>query len=369
MRFPGHIATLLLILLLSLPAMAYRNVPALVHLNKTEQADTIGFNLVESLCSMLYPHVMSGSVPLYVSPQKELRIDATALQSLEKSSGTEFRNCPDIFFHEYWSSTRKWTQFDIAGVSFVNKNQLEEKVSFGFIDLADIDSLLRVLKLPNNADGNCGISYLQALYSRRYNYHLVQLGTENFREAPVEAVKRKHEAFYSGKEIRNLQGIPPCKEISYQVLKKRYSTDIDWSNELIQALQSVLKDNPEVFLNLGGERFCHFPDTLVKIPGISGLLIEETWVRENRKPRLKSARIKIFFAEGDLDWISLDELEDFGIMLHYKTLREILSDKPFEFDLIRVNDEEVDPLLGKRYAEALKKAPWNSLKAYVYGNF
>ncbi|MDX5321157.1 MAG: hypothetical protein LPK45_08595, partial [Bacteroidota bacterium] len=77
------------------------------------------------------------------------------------------------------------------------------------------------------------------------------------------------------------------------------------------------------------------------------------------------ARIKITFAQGDLMWINLEELENYSIVLHYLPLREILAQKPFEYDLFRMNDEEIDPSIGSRYMDALKKAPWNQISAYV----
>lgn len=366
MKKAARVFGLLLVLVaFSKATMAYRDVPALVHLNKLEQADTIGFNLVEGICSLLYPRIMDGTVPLYVSPEKKLRIDAASLSSLENSTGTRFEACPDLFLHEYWSSNRKSTHFQVIGFSFVNKNMLNEKVSFGFVSIQDIDSLLHHSFIHTTANGSSNIAFDQALMSRRYAYHLVQLGQDAFQSNPVQAVKLKREAFSSGKELRGLSSIPPRKQLAYQVLKKKYTTDIDWSNDLVNAIEQVLKNNPELFYNLGGIRYDSFPTLSPKIPEVRGLLIEENWVKNGRKTSLESARIKIVLTQGDLQWITLSELESYGIVLHYKSLRDILSDKPFAYDLFRINNQEIDPEEGSRYIEALKKAPWNQLNAYV----
>lgn len=359
------VVVLLLMVAFSKASFGYRDVPALVHLNKLEQADTIGFNLVEGLCSLLYPKILDGSVPLYVSPEKKLRIDAASLKSLESSSGTEFEKCPDLFIHEYWSSNRKSTHFQVMGFSFVNKNMLKEKVAYGFVSIQDIDSLLHHTFIKTTANGSANIPFEQALMSRKYAYHLVQLGQEAFYSNPVQAVKLKREAFGGDKEIRSMVSIPARKQLAYQVLKKKYTTDIDWSNDLVSAIEKVLRDNPELYYNLGGERYDSFPNLKPNIPEVRGLLIEENWVKRGRKTAIESARIKIVLAQGDLFWINLEELETYGIVLHYKSLREILSDKPFAYDLFRINSQEIDPSEGPRFVEALKKAPWNQLNAYV----
>lgn len=360
----GHILLLSLLFLVT-ESSAYKDMPALVHLNKTEQADTIGFNLVESMCALFYPHILSGELPLYIGPDKKLRIDAAALTALETSNGTSFSKCPDFFIHEYWSSSRKKSSFTIIGFSFINKNLLNEKVVYGYIDFADADSLLRHTLIPNSANGSANLTYMDALLSRKYVYHLVQLGQEAFYSDPSLSVRLKREAFHSGKEIVNLKPVEPRKEIAYQVLRKKYSTDIDWSNELLDAMERVLRENPELYFNLGGQRYSAFPDTAFSFPQIKGILVEETWVKENRKPQLQSARIKIILGNGDLFWLELAELERYGILLHYMTVKDILKEKPFEYDLYRINNQDIDPEQGEKYMTALMKAPWNQLNAYV----
>ncbi|HCS19107.1 MAG TPA: hypothetical protein DIW47_00840 [Bacteroidetes bacterium] len=360
-----HSLWVLLYLVFAGNIQAYRDVPALVYLNKLEQPDTIGFNLVDGMCSLLYSRIMDGSVPLYVSPEKALRIDANSLQALENTSGTRFEACPDLFIHEYWSSSRKSTRFKIEGFSFVNKNQLNEKVAFGFVSLKDIDSLLSHSFISTSANGSYHVSFEQALMSRKYSYHLVQMGQEAFFSDPMQAVKLKYDAFHSGKEIRSQQIIPAYKQLTYQVVKKKYSTDIDWSNSLILAVEEVLNENPELFMNLGGQRYDSFPAKHFHVPEVRGLLIEEDWVKTERQAHIAKARIKIILINGDLHWIELSDLERYGIVLHYRSLRDILSEKPFEFDLFRINDQKIDPALGRQYFEGIKKAPWNQLNAYV----
>src|SRR5690606_37787470 len=194
----------------------------------------------------------------------------------------------------------------IAGFSFLNKNQLDQKVSYGFVDIQDIDCLLHHQLIPNNANGSSFISFENALLSRRNVYHLVKLGEEAFYTDPVQAVLLKKEAFHSGKEIRNQVALAQRKTLAYQVLSKKYTTDIDWSNEIVSALQVVLSQNMELYFNLGGNRYSAFPDTIYGIPRIKGLLVEETWVKKDRVVRMESARIKVILVNGDLQWVDLD---------------------------------------------------------------
>ncbi|MBI1221733.1 MAG: hypothetical protein GC180_03930 [Bacteroidetes bacterium] len=358
-------AAFVALILCTVKLFAYRDIPTMIYLNSEEQADTIGYNLVKGMCELLYPKILDGSVPLYVSPAKELKIDRASLLALENSSGTRFDACPELFIYEYWSSNRKSTSFRIHGFSFVNKNQLGQKVAYGFIDLNDIDSLLRRVNITTTANGSFEVSFQNVLMSRHYTYHLVHMGEENFQSNPALSVKLKREAFQSGKAIPDLMPIPARKQFAYQVLKKKYTTDIDWSNQLLEAIETVLKENPELFLNYGGTRYDSFPSKAFFIPEVKGLLVEEIWVKSNHQVRLESAKIKITFAQGDMLWMELNELEKYNLVLHFQSLRDILVNKPFAYDLFQVNDQAVDPEKGSLYFDALRKAPWNQINAYV----
>ncbi len=356
---------LALLLLLSGKVLAYRDVPALIYLNANEQKDTLGFNLVKSLCSHVYPLVLSGKIPLYDGPGKKLTIGPSTLTSLEQSSGTRFEDCPDLFIYEYWSSSKRSTEFRVIGLSFINKNSQGEKVSFGYVDIQELMPFVIHSFVPNNANGTHHLTFEQAIMSRRYQYHLVQMGQETFANEPLRALELRNEAFFSGKNIITQYPFPQEKLVVYQIMTKKYPTDIDLGNQVIAALRQVLQQNPEVFLNYGGDQLDSFPDTLFFVPEIRGVLIEEIWQKKERELLLKNARIKIFFADEELEWISLKELEELGILIGFKNLGEVLRNKPFQFELYRINDQEVDPEEGEKYFQALKKSPWARISEYV----
>ena len=102
----------------------------LTHLNKTEQKDTMGFNLVEALPVLVYRLIEQNKVPLWDSPDKGLNIGFESLKNIEKNSATRFTEISDLFFNELWSSNRKRTRFDILGFSFINKNDKGEANAF-----------------------------------------------------------------------------------------------------------------------------------------------------------------------------------------------------------------------------------------------
>lgn len=351
--------------LFSVEAFAYKEVPALIHLNKDEQADSSGFNLVTSLSELVFREIQSGSISLYDSPNKKIKISAEALLSLQTSSGTNFTECPDLFIHEYWSSNRKSTSFEILGFSFINKNRIDEKVAYGYVDMEEIQSILNKEHIPCNANGVADLSFEDALLSRNYYYHLVQFGDNGFYKDPVKAVQIKLEAFGSGKTIRNQLPLQPKKRMVYELHKKKYTTDIDISNSIIEGLQKVLNENPELFFNLGGARFVSFPDTLIDIPELTGILVDEVWVKKGGKPVIQSIKLKLFTTKGDLDWVDYQVFEEAGFMVEYKNLLHILRDKDFEFELQKINDQPIDSSKGRKYFEALKKAQWSSISEYV----
>lgn len=358
------IALIWLLLLATKPLSAYRDVPALIHLNKAEQYDSSGFNLVTSLTGLLYREISLGNVKLYDGPGKQIQISAEALTQLQISSGTTFETCPDLFIHEYWSSNRRSTTFEMVGFSFVHKNRLNEKVSYGYVELFEIQNLLNTSMIPCNANGSWGTSFEDALLSRNYYFHLVQFGDENFKKEPVKAVKIKQEAFTSDKEIRNQISLPQKKRFLYELTRKRYSTDIDLGNEIIAGIEKVLSKNPEIYFNLGGEKLTPFPDTLFQIPSITGLLIEEIWVKEN-EAYISQIRIKIFNEKGSLDWVNVNDIDQAGFLVHFESLFSLLGRKPFDYSAQKLNNQDLVDTEGPKYMKALKNAQWSRINEYV----
>ncbi|TNE79899.1 MAG: hypothetical protein EP332_09075 [Bacteroidetes bacterium] len=346
------------------PASAYRDVPALIHLNKAEQYDSSGFNLVSSLTSLLYREISLGKVKLYDGPGKQIQISPEALTQLQSSSGTTFESCPDLFIHEFWSSNRRSTSFEIVGFSFVHKNRIDEKIAYGYVDLSDIQDLLHKSLIPSNANGTWGTSFEDALLSRNYYFHLVQFGNENFRKDPVNAVKIKQEAFNLEKQIRNKITLPQQKRFLYELTRKRYTTDIDLGNDIITGIEQVLVKNPEIYFNLGGDKLSSFPDTLLNIPRITGLLVEEIWVKEG-EARISTIRIKIFTDKGSLDWANVDQFDQAGFMVHYESLFQLFARKPFDYSAQKLNDQDLQDTAGPSFIKALKQAQWSRINEYV----
>lgn len=361
-----NIVCIILLAFATSDTFAYKNVPALVHLNKYEQPDTLGYNLISSLCSLLYEPILNGEIKLYTGPDQSIQMDSFGLRTLELSSGKRFDSCVDMFLYEYWSSNRKSTTFQVNGISFVAKNYQGQKISFGFLDFRSIETFLKSNLIAVNANGYAGFSYFDIIYSRRYVFHLIQMGEETFSRNPELAVKLKREAFYSGKSLLNSTPLEPTKEIEYRIDKKRYHTDIDFSNDIIRAIENSLKENPELLLNHYLNTHDSTPWRNHQVPGIQSLVVIETWTKTHGRPVIYDAKIKLVFSDGETDFIPLGELETIGLVIQFQSIRDFLQTKPFLLELNRINQQDIPLEKGEIYMKALMGgAPWTQLNHYA----
>src|SRR5690349_12888493 len=82
-------------------------IPVLLFLNTYDQADSLGFNIVQSLPEFVYDQLLSGKVTLWDSPKKEDRIEPKTLMQIEKYAETSFRVTNQLFIYENWTRDRK----------------------------------------------------------------------------------------------------------------------------------------------------------------------------------------------------------------------------------------------------------------------
>ncbi|MEO8088268.1 MAG: hypothetical protein ABI763_15715, partial [Bacteroidota bacterium] len=74
----------------------------LLFVNTYDQADSVGFNIVQSLPELVYDQIVSGKVVLWDSPKKEDRIEPKTLMQIEKDAQTSFQLTNQLFIYENW---------------------------------------------------------------------------------------------------------------------------------------------------------------------------------------------------------------------------------------------------------------------------
>ena len=336
---------------------AYRDKPVLTHLNENEQRDTFGFNLVKSLPKLVYSLVKDNKVKLWDSPQKTIQITFSTLSNIERSSNTLFIETKDLFFNEVWSSTRKKTTFNIIGFSFINKNEKGNSVSYGFIDMEDIFTVLVDSIIPTNANGSFNISYLDALYSRNYHFNVVQFGNSTFKNDLSKSLQVKEKAF-TNKRIINKVTLPTAKRVVYEVL------NTEKSEAFYKAMQGFLNDNPEFFFNNGGNKiFTHLLPNLNF--SISKIEITEVWDKVNGLTTYNPQFIQLYFNNIPLPPIAVEEFTKYRLKIAFQDVKSALRIKDFNYILQKINHDEIPPTQSGKYIRAFENYFWTQITEYV----
>ncbi|MEZ4804259.1 MAG: hypothetical protein R2852_01890 [Bacteroidia bacterium] len=194
-----------------------------------EQEDTNGFNLVEYLPELFYNAINSGQVTLWDSPKKQIAISPIALKQIEQTNNVAFAHISNLFINELWSGTLRKTEFVIMGFSFLAESK-NGKVSFGYIELSEALGILSKNYIPCNVNGPANLTYIDALYSRRYEFNLLQFGTRDFSVNPSSSISIKKDAFYSKKKVVGLYKFKQTKEVTYVIEKNLRLEDDPGSN-------------------------------------------------------------------------------------------------------------------------------------------
>ncbi|HNQ61134.1 MAG TPA: hypothetical protein PKJ62_02000 [Bacteroidia bacterium] len=337
--------------------------PVLLFLSKQDQADTLGFNIVDELPNLVYKEIMSGRVSLWDSPNKDLQIKPSSLKSLEESSGDDFSNSKQLFIYELWDLDRKKGDLKTVGFYFSSRTTKGDEISYGFVAFESLDSLFRQTRISSNANGNCELTFDQVLKSHYYFFNVVQVGEKkitNIKEAL--ALKDEVKIFLSQKTV------PPssdCKDIVYLVepIPGDSNTYKENSNNLIQKLQLYLNENKEVFYNLGGDRIKNFIQ-LQKVT-ITSIEIQEKWVKFPDKIQNELVSIKIFAENQALDLIAKSDIHILDMLIDFKSLGDFLNEKEFYFRIGKINDQEITEAQSVAYLKGLRSWKWNQLTEFV----
>ena len=337
--------------------MGYDYTPVLLHLDKSQQTDTFGYNIVKEIHRLLYAKIVSEDVALWSSPSKQVKIDAASFREMEKSAYVPFVESKHFFIHELWRIYKKNFSFGVIGFSFTGETKGGRKINYGYIDANDVILLMQSRMIPNNANGNSGLSYWDALHSMNFEFDLVQFGKDDFKEKPLRSFMLKDQAMKSTKIKRNLYQIIPSKLISYKIVSPEFTENIE--NDLAySSLETFINDNKQIILNAGGDDFSsHF--TIPKW-NLDQLIVTERWTKYNQLPFQELLSIQ-FFIDGKSVSLGKKELEDLDVKISLMGIEEYMSDKAFLFVLQKVNDQEIEAHQSEQIFQALFTKEWNKI--------
>ena len=350
----------LFILIFVIPLFAQaQEIPVLLFLSTNDQDDSIGFNLVKSLPEFAYEQIMAGKAVLWDSPKKEERIEPKTLLQIEKYAQSSFKVTNQLFIYENWIRTKKNLTVKPVGFYFSSKKANGEETAYGFIDYASLDSLFRFTLVPANADGNCGMTYDDALKQKLYYFNIVQYGEERI-SSLERSLKIKN-------EIKSL--LPPkkwseqddCKIVRYAIEDSAGSANesVIRSRKFLALVEKYLSESPEFFMNFGGDRLTNDP-TGYKIK-VNRVEVDEYWIRTGDKIDYSIFRMTVVVNDSILDPISSDDLQKMDLLIGFKPVNDALKEKEFYFRILKINSQAIPPEKSAAYLNGLYELRWSHL--------
>lgn len=343
-------------------AKTYTEVPVLIHLSRAEQEDTNGFNLVEHLPSLVYKHILAGDIKLWDSPKKQIAISPEALKNIEESNNVSFVRTQNLFINELWTSSRRRTEFVIVGISFLSESQ-KGKVSFGYVDLVEVLPIFGRELIPTNVNGPAMLTYVDALYSRRYIFNVMQFGTKDFSVNPSASFEVKKDAFYSRKKVMGIYKIPATKMITY-VIEKNIAEINDPGTDCMHSIEKYLNENKEVLFNIGGDKYFDYHRKNLEIT-VTRIEITEIWEKKGNQIVYKPYQVRIFANNKPLNTIPFEEVARWQLLINFKTLEDILMEKSFQFSIYKINRDLIAYTESNLYLKALREYKWTQVSNYV----
>ena len=334
-------------------------IPVLLFVNTYDQADSLGFNIVESLPALVYDQIMEGKVTLWDSPKKEDRIDAKTLRQIEKYAEVSFKVTNQLFIYENWIKDRKNLKIMPVGFFFSAKKPNGEEIAYGFIDYAEVDSIFKVTLVPANADGNCSMTFDDVLKQKLYNYNIVQYGSRKV-ESVAEAIKIKNDINPSlpGKKWSDQDD---CKIILYAIEDSALSKEPAFieSRRFLAATGKYLTENPEFFLNIGGDQLTLDPSGYkIKVTKVE---MEEYWVRNGDNIDYSIYKMQIYVNNNPLNELSLNEIQQLDFLIGFKPVNDFLKEKEFYFRILRINSQDIPPDKSAAYLNGIRELRWAQL--------
>ncbi len=341
---------------------SYTEVPVLIHLNINQQNDSNGFNLVKDLPSLFYKEIIEGRLILWDSPKKEIAISGNALKGIEQNNKLSFSQVENLFINELWTSSRRKTEFVIIGFSFLSQNE-KGKVSFGFIDAREAFNLLYNNYIQTNSNGSASLNFINALYSRKYDYSLIQFGSIDFSKNISLSLRIKEQAFNKKKKIANLYVIPQTKKLTY-LLEKNLQNPNDPSILIMNTFETFLNQNKEIFFDIGGSKYYDYHTFKSEI-SITRVEIVEVWEKKGNQINYIPKSVKLYANNKELNSISIEQIESWQLLFKFKSLRDLLIEKQYLFSLLKCNNELIAPTESNLYIKALKEYKWTQVSNYV----
>ncbi|MBP6513456.1 MAG: hypothetical protein KA347_12380, partial [Bacteroidia bacterium] len=347
-------------------AKVQAQIPVILRVTAAEQADSIGCNFVQELCRITYDAILSGNVKLWNSSNKEFHIIAQSLKEIDASANTSFLNQEVIFIYEMWSNSNKELKSTTSGFLFSNRNSKGEDVEYGYVEYTDLQEFLMRERVVTNANGNFNSNLASFLNSKNYNYQFLQFAGKVINNI-TDSKKIRDE--YIGNQRFNISAFSlnevPQKLVVWTLDKSTEapSEKVNHGNELLTAINEYLKNNQEVFFNLGADKLPNFTQkTKWKVTKIE---VNELWKRVGGDILYDPLGLIIYINDTPLSEIPYKDLLKLEIKVNNLLLINYIRLKDFNYVIRKINQQEITRSQSYLYQKALIQSPWNKLTYFV----
>lgn len=347
-------------------AKVHAQIPVILRVTAAEQADSIGCNIVRELCRITYDAILSGRVKLWNSSNKEFNIIAQSLIEIDASANTQFVNQEVVFIYEMWTNANKELKSTTSGFLFSNRNSKGEDVEYGFVDYIDLQEFLLRERVQTNANGNFNANLAGFLNSKNFNYQFLQFAGKVINNITDSKSIRDE---FIGKLRFNLSAFSmnevPQKLVIWTLDRTSEGANdkMKNGNELLNAIGDYLRNNQEVFFNLGGDKvFNYTQKAKLKVNKIE---VNELWKRVGEELLFDPLGLVIYINDSPLTEIPYKDLMKLEVLIKDKLLIENIREKNFNYIIRKINHQEITRSQSYLYQKALLQSPWNKVSYFV----
>ena len=347
-------------------AKVQAQIPVILRVAAAEQADSIGCNFVRELCRISYDAILSGNVKLWNSSNKEFHIIAQSLKEIDASANTSFLNQEVIFIYEMWTHSNKELKSATSGFLFSNRNSKGEDVEYGYVEYTDLQEFLMRERVITNANGNFNSNLASFLNAKNYNYQFLQFAGTVINNV-TDSKKIRDE--YIGNLLFNVSAFSmnqvPQKLVVWTLDKSTEapSEKVNNGNDLLAAIGEYLKNNQEVFFNLGADKLSNFTQkTKWKVTKIE---VNELWKKVGAELLYDPLGLIIYINDAPLTEIPYKDLLKIEVKINEQQLIDFIRSKNFNFVIRKINQQQITRSQAYLYQKALVQSPWNKVSYFV----
>lgn len=340
-------------------------VPVLLRVAVAKQQDNRGYNFVQQFNELVYNEIKNGNAKLWDSPEKDILITGTSLKEIERSSATTFTQQPYIFIYESWTKTKSEIQSNTIGFTFLNKNNLGEDVSYGYVEFKDLSAALLRNTIIVNADGNYNLNFAFVLNAKQFEYNIVQFAGTPVR-SDFESEKLKKDFVGSLGFNSLLFPNPTPQKLVYYVIEHPVQTEtIETRNaeNLLNYFQSYLRNRKDKYLEWGGDKLSAvvIADSL----SVTKIEVTELWTIQNGRIITRPQQVVVYVNDYALKSLASSDLMLPNFRYNGKDLFSTFDEKNFFYIITQINSQKVERINTFKFQKALKDFQWENMNEQI----